>query len=365
VSERLRLGLIGCGEIAVQTSKAVLASQACQVVHCADTRKDLADDLAAKHEARSTTRYEDVLADKEVQAVVLAVPHSLHAPIAIAAAKAGKHILGEKPMAANLTEADAMIAAARKAGVKLGLLFPMRYSFNVQKARELVAAGAIGRVIGYQFHAMMLKPASYWHGGYTGRCKDDWRMYLASSGGGILIMNLVHNLDAFVHILDPKPQRIYAEYSTLNTPVEVEDCVSFVMRLKDGVLVTLDASSTAPGKESFGDRIYGEKGQIAFVRTNFGVHTASAGRRGLGLFLEEPWGGMKAQEWLELLPPEAVPPGAKPDARRDCLDAYARAVLDGTDLPCPGEQGRRSLEIIRGAYLSMKRGAPVAFPVKE
>jgi predicted dehydrogenase len=360
VSNRVRFGLIGCGEIAVQTSRSVLASGACQVVHCADVRKELADDLAGKHGARSTTRYEDLLADKDVQAVVLAVPHALHAPIAIAAAKAGKHVLGEKPMACTLTEADAMIAAAKKAGVKLGLLFPMRYSFNVMKARELVAAGAIGRVIGYQFHAMMLKPSSYWRGGYTGRCQDDWRMHLASSGGGMLIMNLVHNLDAFVYILDPKPQRIYAEYSTLATPVEVEDIVSFVMRLRDGALVTLDCSSIAPGKESYGDRIFGEKGQIAFTRTHFGSFTASTGRRGLGLFLEEPWNGMKAQEWLEIAPPEE-----KADGRRDCLDAFAKAILEGADSPCPGEQGRRSLEIIRGAYLSMKRGGPVEFPVVE
>jgi predicted dehydrogenase len=360
VSNRVRFGLIGCGEIAVHTSKAVLASGACQVVHCADLRKELADDLAGKHGAKSTTRYEDVLADKDVQAVVIATPHALHAPIAVAAAKAGKHVLGEKPMACTLTEADAMIAAARAAGVNLGLLFPMRYSFNVRKARELVAAGAIGKVIGYQFHAMALKPASYWHGGYTGRCKDDWRRYLASSGGGMLIMNLVHNLDAFVDIIDPKPHRIYAEYSTLATDAEVEDTISFVMRLRDGAIVSLDSSSAAPGQESYGDRIFGDKGQIAFTRTNFGVFKASTGRRGLGLFLEEPWNGMKAQEWLEL-----VAPDEKADGRRDCLDAFAKAIQAGAPAPIPGEQGRRSLEIIRGAYLSMHRGAPVAFPVAE
>lgn len=370
MSERFRFGLIGCGEISVQTSKAVLASQRCQLVHCMDVRKDLAADLAARHGAKATDRLEELLADKDVQAVILACPHAVHAPAAIEAAKAGKHVLGEKPMACTLTEADAMIAAADKAGVQLSLLFPMRYMFSVQKARELVAAGAIGRVTAYQFHAMACKKPSYWEGGYTGRCKSDWRKYLSQSGGGILIMNLVHNLDAFVYILDPRPRRIYAEYSTLATQVEVEDTLSFVMRLEGGAagpgavapgaIVSLDAASAAPGKESYGDRIYGDRGQLAFIRTAFGTQTVAAGRPGLGLYVEESWNGLAAEKWHDFPPPEGYP-----NSRLACLDAFAEAIQEGREAPIPGPQGRRSLEIIRGAYLSMQRGRPMEFPVKE
>jgi predicted dehydrogenase len=352
--------MIGCGEISLQTSKAVLASQSCQVVHCMDIRKELATDLAARHGARASDRLEDLLGDKEVQAVVISTPHATHAPLAIAAAQAGKHVLGEKPMATTLPEADAMIAAAQKAGVKLGTFLPMRFGFTVQKARELVAGGAIGPVLAYQFHSMALKPDHYWEGGYTGRCKDPWRKYLSSGGGGILIMNLVHNLDSFVYIVDPSPQRVYAEYSTEATKVEVEDYLSMVMRLKGGAVVSLDAASAAPGKESYGDRIYGQKGQIAFIRTAFGTQTVSTGRRGLSVYLQEPWNGIKAQEWVELPPPEK-----HPDSRAQYLDGFAKAVLEGGEVPVPGTEGRRSLEIIRGAYLSMQRGVPVEFPVKE
>ena len=362
MSDKFRFGMIGCGEISVQTSKAVLASQRCRIVHCMDVRKDLAADLAARHGARSTDRLEDLLADPDVQGVILACPHAAHAPAAIEAAKAGKHVLGEKPMACTLAEADAMIAAAQRARVQLGLLFPMRYGFAVRKARELVAAGAIGRVTACQFHAMAYKEPSYWEGGYTGRCKSDWRKRLASSGGGILIMNLVHNLDAFVHILDPRPRRIYAEYSTLATKpaIEVEDYISFVMRLEGGAVVSLDASSAAPGQESYGDRIYGENGQIAFIRTAFGTHTVAAGRPGLGLYLQKPWEGLAGEKWHDFPPPEGYP-----NARMASLDAFAEAVQAGREVPVPGPQGRRSLEIIRGAYLSMQRGRPVEFPVRE
>lgn len=349
MSERVRYGLIGCGEIAVQTSKSILSSGASCVVHCMDVRGPLAEDLAAKHGAKATANLDDLLKDDRVQAVIVSTPHYLHSPLAVRAARAGKHVIGEKPMATTLDEADAMIEAADKAGVKLGVLLPSRLGFHAQKARELVRGGAIGRVLAYQFHAMSNKPESYWHGGYTGRAKDDWRMFLGRSGGGILIMNLVHNIDTFISILDPAPQRIYAEYSTLATKVEVEDYLCLVMRLAEGAVVSLDAASAAPGKESYGDRIYGEQGQI------------DLGRKTLRVYLEQPWGDLKAGEWLEIPKPEDFPS----DTRGAYVDAFSRAVLTGGEPPVSGREGRRSLEVIRGAYLSMKRGRPVEFPVQE
>jgi len=349
MSDRLNFAFIGCGEIAVHTSNSVLESQHARVVRCMDVREDVAADLAGRHDAPHSTDLDDVLNDDDVQAVIIPTPHFQHAPLSIAAARAGKHVLVEKPMACTLTEADEMIAAADAAGVKLGVLLPMRLGFAYAKARELVAAGAVGSVVAYKIHAMSCKPEHYWHGGYTGRVKDDWRIGLATSGGGYLIMNQIHNLDSMVSVIDPHPERIYAEYSTLNTaaPIEVEDFISFVMRLAGGAVVSLDGSSAAAGAESFGDRVYGTKGQIAVNNS-------------LRVFLDEPWGEIPAGEWTDLPAPEGGP-----NSRTSYVDAFAEAVLNDAAPPVDGREGRRSLEIARGAYLSMQRGAPVAFPVAE
>ena len=349
MSERLALGLIGCGEIAVQTSQCILASESARVVHCMDVREELALDLAAGHEARATDRLEGVLGDEEVRAVVISTPHHLHAPLSVRCAQAGKHVLVEKPIACTLAEADDMIAAADRAGVRLAVMHPQRLDFPFVKARELVRAGALGDVLAVKIHAMSLKPEHYWHGGYTGRVKDDWRISLATSGGGFLIMNLIHNLDSMVSVLDPAPERIYAEYATLRTPVEVEDFVSFVMRLGGGAVVSLDGASAAVGGESFGDRIYGQKGQIVLGKP-------------LRVFLAEPWEQIEAGQWVEVPAPQDGP-----DSRTLCIDGFARAVLGEGAGPAPvwGREGRRALEIARGAYLSMQRGGPVTFPVQE
>jgi predicted dehydrogenase len=346
--EPLAFGLIGCGEIAVRTSECILRSEHCRVVHCMDVREDLAVDLAAKHDARYTTDLDALLADAQVQAVVLSTPHHLHAPLAIRAAEAGRHVLVEKPIACTLTEADEMIAAAERAAVKLGVLLPQRFGFPPVEARRLVRGGAIGPIVAAKIHTMASKPASYWHGGFTGRAQSDWRVNRQTAGGGFLIMNLIHNLDTLIAILDPTPERIYAEYGTLNSPVEVEDFISFVMRIDGGALVSLDGSSAAVGRESFGDRIYGRGGQIAMTR------------RQLRVFLEQPFDQLEAGRWIELDPPADFP-----DARATLVDGFARAVLAGDEPPVSGAEGRRCLEIVRGAYLSMQRGRPVEFPVQE
>jgi len=347
MSDHVNVALIGCGEIAAVGAESIKKARLIRVVQCMDIREDLAKDLAKVHGAASTHRLEEVLNNADVKAVIISVPHYQHAPLSIAAARAGKHVLVEKPIACTLGQADEMIAAAAKAGVRLGVFHPSPFGFQAVKARELVRGGAIGEVVAVKLHEMGNKPESYWHGGFTGRAKDDWRISLAKSGGGYLIMNQIHNLSAIIEILDPQPERIYAEYGTFRTHVEVEDFMSFVMRLKSGAIVSLDGSSAAPGCGTFGDHIYGTKGQIDLGKP-------------MKVTVTEPWGDLKVGKANELLPPEDFP-----DARAAAADAFAKAIIEGREVPIPAAHGRRALEIVRGAYLSMKRGRPVTFPVKE
>src|SRR3954469_22775268 len=114
---RLRLGMIGCGEIAVRTAAAIASSQYAQHVMVMDTKAELAQDLGGAYGVPWTDQVVDLLANPEVDAVYIAVPHHLHAPLTIQAANAGKHILVEKPIATTLADGEAMIAATRDNGV--------------------------------------------------------------------------------------------------------------------------------------------------------------------------------------------------------------------------------------------------------
>ena len=146
--DRLRIGMIGCGEIAVRMAAAIASSQHAQHVMVMDTQARLAQDLGERYGVPWTDRVEDLLANPEVDAVYIAVPHHLHAPLTIQAAQAGKHILVEKPIAITLADAEAMIAAARANSVWLSVNFHAQVDPLCQAARDLVAQGAIGQVVG-------------------------------------------------------------------------------------------------------------------------------------------------------------------------------------------------------------------------
>src|SRR5215217_3985401 len=167
--------MIGCGEIAVRMAAAIASSQHTQHTMVMDTQAGLAQDLGETYGVPWTDRVEDLLANPAVEAVYIAVPHHLHAPSAIQAAEAGKHILVEKPIATTLADADAMITAARANGVWLSVNFHAQVDPLCRAARDLVARGAIGQVVGTRIVFRGDKPARYWAAGLSGRVPSEWR----------------------------------------------------------------------------------------------------------------------------------------------------------------------------------------------
>ena len=346
MNEKVRFGMIGCGEIGVASAKSLAGSGAAEIVAAMDPVEEVAKDLAGKFGGRPTTRVEDVLGDARVEAVLISTPHFLHAPLTIQAAKAGKHVLVEKPIACDLKQADAMIAACEEARVKLCVLLPLRFEPQAQEAKRLVAAGAIGKLVGFQIRALAEKPASYWRGGYSGRVKTDWRLSKEKSGGGILIMNCTHNIDTMLHITGLVLKRAYAEYGTFDTPeVEVEDLITVNCRFAGGEIGWIQAGSAVRGREGDVDRLYGTKGQIAFGSP-------------LRVFVSEPFESLAANAWNEIKLPKA-------HTRTQTIAEFAKAVRGEGEVPVPAREARRALEIVRAAYLSQERGRPVEAPVQE
>src|SRR5207248_5485086 len=119
--ERLRIGMIGCGEIAAATAKGIRESEHAAIAAVMDTNAAMAEDLGRRYDVPWTADAAELLAHADVDAVYIAVPHYLHAPLTVQAAQAGKHVLCEKPIATTLADADRMIAACAEAGVFLSI----------------------------------------------------------------------------------------------------------------------------------------------------------------------------------------------------------------------------------------------------
>lgn len=183
---------------------------------------------------------EDLLADATVDVVCICTPSGQHAAQAIAAARAGKHVLVEKPMALSLADADATIAACDRAGVKLGVVLQRRAEPLFQRIHRAIEAGDLGEltlgVVTMPYH----RSQAYYE-------QADWRGTWALDGGGVLMNQGIHLVDLLVWTMGD-PVRVQAHADTLHRDIEVEDTLAATLRFANGALATITATTaTAPG----------------------------------------------------------------------------------------------------------------------
>jgi len=311
-----------------------------------DVVESSAQSLGEEYGVAWTTSLDDLLARPEVELVTIATPAFTHLPIAEAAANAGKHVLCEKPLAADLADADSMIAVCRRAGVALSTCFPLRYLGPAQWVKSLIAAGALGEVIEIRLHGMVAKPESYWTGGYSGRTQTEWRKWRAQSGGGVIITNLIHNIDLARVVTGLEVTRAYAEMDTFATKVEVEDLGIAALRYRNRAIGLLEASSCFLGagvEHNF--TILGTKGQVRF---SFGGDKCEG-------YFAEPTPDLPAGEW--------VTKEFQNTAYVDFYNHLSAALQAGKTPPVTGEDGRAALEIVLAIYRSADSGQPVTLPL--
>ena len=345
MAESLRFGFIGAGEIALRTAEAVSQVAQAQLVAVTDADPRLAQDLAAGHGAQAVETADDLVARADVDAVYIAVPHFLHPVMVQTAARAGKHILLEKPTGTSAAEAERSLRAARDGGVVLSVPFVYRYTEAWRRVRELVADGILGDMQSLRSVLWTDKPATYWQGGYTGRSQSDWRGRALQAGGGVLIMNAVHDIDAMRWSTGLEAERVYAEHGTFAARVEVEDLAAVTIRYHGGAIGVIELAAHAPGGAgpvgSGGHRWIGTQGQAVLEDGHLWVYGTREG------------GGVRPGRWTEL---ELRQPG---DPRVLCVADFARAVLAGERPPVPEDAGLEAMKVVSAAYQSQRLGRPV------
>jgi len=342
----LGLGLIGCGDIAPAHAKALAGASSARLVACMDVVASSAQTLGEEYGVPHTTDVAELLARPDVDAVTVATPAFTHADIVEQAAKAGKAVLCEKPLAADLPDADRIISACRQAGVALATCFPLRYLGAAKWTRELLQDGALGDVIAIRLRNLGEKQDSYWTGGFSGRTITDWRKSRAQSGGGVVITNLIHHLDLARAMTGLEVVRAYAQTGTFVTDVEVEDLGAACLSYSNGAIGVVEgASCFFGGTDEPGVVVLGTKGQC-----RFGLWGGKA-----DLYLTEQAAGLPAREW--------VTRKFEGSSHVELYEDFAAAVQQGKTSPITGEDGRKALEIVLAIYRSARAGEPVSLPL--
>jgi predicted dehydrogenase len=223
---RLRVAVLGAGYIAAYHAHAVRAHPRADLVMAANWRPESLAALArANSIERTTTEWRDVAVAADLDAVVIATPNSLHAEQAITCLEAGKHVMVEKPMAIDVDEADAMIAAAERTERRLMVAHCWRFHPDVQALRGRIASGGLGTVVktrGYGVHA--------------GWGPSGWFTDPALAGGGALADMGVHAIDTARFLLgDPEPARVCAAIGTRYGEYAVDDDGVLLISWSNGV----------------------------------------------------------------------------------------------------------------------------------
>lgn len=313
--EQIGLGVIGAGRIAHVMCDAYAEIPQAKLVAVTDVNPEAADAVRTKYGiARTYATHHELLADKDVDAVVICSPTPTHAAITIEAARAGKHIFCQKPMALTLEDCDAMVAAAGKAGVVLQIGFMLRFTPPFGEAKKWIDEGEIGDVIGLTSSLFGWVPSADW-------------FYDPKIGGGVLIDTLSHTFDLF-RWYNGDFATVYASGGAyvldgarrFGTP----DNVMAHFRFKNGTMGNLYGSWTS----GYGDltvQVYGTNGTISidlmekqggrfYIRNRRGENSRPQGWSNMGILWKYGYQG-EARHFVMTLLGKAQPMPTGEDGR--------------------------------------------------
>jgi 1,5-anhydro-D-fructose reductase (1,5-anhydro-D-mannitol-forming) len=312
--QALGWGIVGLGRIAgSQIAPAITASSGCRLVCVVSRDQGRADEFARAHgPTTALDDYAKMLADPMVRAVYVATPNALHAEQVIAAARAGKHVLCDKPLALTVTEARRCVEECRSAGVRLGITFQTRYYDGIADAAKLVRDGEIGNVVVAEVTMS------------AGRnLPRGWRTDPALAGLGTLNNIGVHAFDLLRYLLGAEVNEVVA-MTGAEPGYRVDTTALVLLRFANGTIAYVNANQSVP--HSRDDVVlYGTQGRV------------------LGLNLSRP----DREGTLSIVTSagERTLPTRSHDGYRRVIEAFADAVSRDRDPSPAGEDGVRSVQL--------------------
>lgn len=359
----LRVGVIGLGKFGTFHAEAAAALPGVQVAALCSRTLDRAQALADRFPG--AVAYDNVatmLAQANLDAVLIATPHKQHFEPAMQAIRAGVAALVEKPLTTSLAEANELVVAAEEAGVALGTVFQRRYFPAAIRMREAIERGRLGRVAAAELVALLGRDRAYYE-------QDDWRGSWAGEGGGVLLTMAVHYIDMLNWLLGT-PTSVYGRWDTLKHGdyIDVEDVAGAVVTYSSGAIATIQAMTTF-------ENGFASQPSTTTQHRAPGFRLAVHGTAGHSVGLDESpelaqavtdlwtFDGEDAQvaQWRDA---EAGRPSV-PEFHGNQIADFLDAVRQHREPAITGRDGLRALEVIKGVYLSQAEERPVSLPMSE
>ncbi len=347
---RVRFGVIGVGGMGQGHCRTLAKADEAVLTAVCDIDPATAKKVGEEHGVRWFRRHKDLIRSGLCDAVIIATPHPVRPAIAIDCARAGIHLLCEKPLSERVSTAEKVVNAAREAGVALAVDFQRRTEPAFRKALELVRSGALGRIYRRTLISPEYRSQAYYDSG-------GWRATWKGEGGGVMMNQAPHIMDMFIQ-LGGKPCRVIGRCETRLHDIEVEDHAEALLEYPDGGTGYLYCSTCEAGPGQMIE-VFGDKGKLCFRngRLQFWRFEPAIAR-----FTKENTAMWARPECTE------TPLELEEQEQRGHINIirnFARHILSGESLVSPGVEALDSLELANAVWLSSYRSKPVELPLNR
>jgi UDP-N-acetyl-2-amino-2-deoxyglucuronate dehydrogenase len=342
----LGFAIVGCGRISKKHAELLVGKEVeeAELVAVCDVDADRAAEMGGKYGVPQFTDMHEMMnaLGAEIDVVCILTPSGLHAQHVVELASYGKHLVVEKPMALNMRDADKMIQACDKAGVKLFVVKQNRYNRPVQQLRKALEAGRLGRLIMGTVRVRWCRTQAYYD-------QDAWRGTWALDGG-VFANQASHHVDLLMWSLG-EPVKVYAVSRTALVDIEAEDTGIAVIQFASGALGIVEATTATRPKDLEGSlSIMGEKGSVEIG--GFAVNEMKVWN-----LIDEA-----GEQKIDIADASELPPNVYGFGHKAYLNHVCDVILHNKPLLVDGVEGRRSLELISAIYESIETGREVALP---
>lgn len=339
-----RIGMVGCGRIAPRHVDAIERTEGLELVAVCDSASARRDELAGPLGIPGYAKLQQMLDGTDLDTVVLCTPSGYHAAQGIAAAKAGKNVITEKPMATTVHDADSLIRACDEADIHLFVVKQNRLNPPVQLLKRAVDKGRFGRIFMVNATVRWSRPQGYYD---QAKWRGTWEF-----DGGCFMNQASHYLDLLLWLMGPV-EGVTAKTATLARRIETEDTGAAILRFRDGALGVIEVTVlTYPRNLEGSVTIIGEKGTVKLG--------------GVAVNKMETWNFAEYDDDdREVEDSNYKPKDVYGVGHLGYYQNVAR-VLRGEGEPDPdGRDGRKSLELIQAIYQSAREGREIPLPLQD
>jgi len=337
VKRKLKVGIVGVGTIADIHAQAIRKSDGMEICSFYSRNEERAKGAGEKYGHKWTTDWDDFISDNDLDLVSICTPNGNHMDYGVKAAKAGKHIIIEKPIEVTLERAKQLIRTCQEQSVSLAVIYQSRFTPSIMWLKEQLDAGILGNIFLGDAYIKWYRSQNYYDSG-------EWRGTFALDGGGVLINQAIPTIDVLQWLMGGV-RTIFGNIGTFtHDRLEGEDSAVAALRFKNGAIGTIEGSTSIQPAQARKVEIHGDKGSAVLNGDEAQIIIDDQ-------VMRPPLSDEKKPEASGSSSPLA---GFSIEPHKNQFEAIAKTIKNGEDPPVIGRDSLDSLAIVLAIYKSSK-----------